>query len=153
MRGRDITTFTNPAHLLFEDAAQRRLPTIGIGDGGNEIGMGKIPAEVLERNIPGGARIACRVPTDHLIVAGTSNWGAYGLAAGVRLLRGASHDGKLFDPAREQELLRLMVEQGPLVDGVLARPSATVDGLTWERYARVLQELDRILRAQSTGGK
>jgi hypothetical protein len=151
MRGRDITAFTNPAHLLFEDAARRRLPTIGIGDGGNEIGMGKIPAEVLERNIPGGGRIACRVPTDSLIVAGVSNWGAYGLAAGVRLLRGAPHDAELFDPAREQELLRLMVERGPLVDGVSGRREATVDGLAWDRYAQVLQELDRILRSQGTG--
>jgi hypothetical protein len=64
--------------LLFE-SIQQHLPavtTIGIGDGGNEIGMGKIPWEVIRRNIPGGGRIACRVPTSFLLVCGISNWGA-----------------------------------------------------------------------------
>jgi hypothetical protein len=142
MRGRDITDHTGPAHLLFEAAARRPgLVTIGIGDGGNEIGMGKLPREVLARNIPRADRIGCRVPTDHLIVAGVSNWGAYGLAAGVGLLRGAAHDPALFDPRREQELLALMVERGPLVDGVSGRRAATVDGLPFDRYARVLEQV------------
>ena len=48
--------------------------------------MGKIPWDVIRRNVPNGGLIACRVPTDHLIVAGVSNWGAYALAAGVALL-------------------------------------------------------------------
>ena len=44
-----------------------------LGDGGNEIGMGKIPHETIVKNIPNGDLIHCRVPTDHLIVAGVSN--------------------------------------------------------------------------------
>src|SRR5262249_2075095 len=81
MRGLDLTDQTTPIHLSFEDAARRTPPlvTIGIGDGGNEIGMGKIPPEMIAHNILHGERIACRVPTDHLIVAGVSNWGAYAL--------------------------------------------------------------------------
>jgi hypothetical protein len=148
MRGRDITEFTAPAHLLFERAA-REVPgvtTIGIGDGGNEIGMGKLPWDTIRRNIPNGGLIACRVPADHLIVAGVSNWGAYALAAGVLLLRGEKGDADLFDPDRERELLRVMVEQGPLVDGVLGRPSVTVDGLTWEQYAEPLAAMGALLR-------
>jgi hypothetical protein len=145
MRGRDITEHMYPAHLLFNWAAGvPSLRTIGIGDGGNEIGMGKLPREVIERNIPRGDLIACRVPTDHLIVAGVSNWGAYGLAAGVRLLRGVPHDPTLFDPERERELLQTMVDRGPLVDGVTAQRTATVDGLLWDRYAQVLEKIGRI---------
>jgi hypothetical protein len=147
MRGRDITEHTNPAHVLFEMGRRPGLTTIGIGDGGNEIGMGKIHPEVIERNIPRGALIACRVPTDHLIVAGVSNWGAYGLAAGVRLLRGAPYDPNLFDPQRDRELLQIMVDRGPLVDGVAAQRTATVDGLPWARYARVLEQIGRIVEA------
>jgi hypothetical protein len=141
MRGVDITASMSPAHRLFE-AVKKEMPhvtTLGIGDGGNEIGMGKIAWEVIRRNIPDGGRVACRVPADHLIVCGISNWGAYGLAAGVRRLRGAAPDRQLFDDGRELELLRLMVERGPLVDGVKAARSATVDGLEWERYAAVLR--------------
>jgi D-glutamate cyclase len=146
MRGRDITEFTGPAHLLFEHAAAQspRVTTIGIGDGGNEIGMGKVPWDVIRRNIPRGDVVACRVPTDHLIVCGVSNWGAYGLAAGVRLLRGAGPDRDLFDVARERELLRVMVERGPLVDGVTGRPTVSVDGLAFERYADPLRELGKM---------
>jgi hypothetical protein len=54
--------------------------TIGVGDGGNEIGMGR----VRERLAGEGeliARIASVVSVDHLVVAGVSNWGAYGIVA------------------------------------------------------------------------
>ncbi|HKI38209.1 MAG TPA: glutamate cyclase domain-containing protein [Gemmataceae bacterium] len=148
MRGRDITEFTAPAHLLFEHAARLVPPvtTIGIGDGGNELGMGKVPWDTIRRNIPNGGLIACRVPADHLIVAGVSNWGAYALAAGVLLLRGEKGDAALFDPERERDLLRVMVERGPLVDGVAGRPTATVDGLTWEQYAEPLVAMGRLMR-------
>jgi hypothetical protein len=155
MRGRDITEHMAPAHLLLEDALARTppLPTIGIGDGGNEIGMGKIPREVIARNIANGDKIACRVPTDHLIVAGVSNWGAYGLAAGVRLLRGAPHDPALWDPDRESELLQLMVERGPLVDGVSGKQSATVDWLPWETYASVLKRIGAIMASGAASAR
>jgi hypothetical protein len=142
MGGRDITDNMSPAHRLFEAAPRQGPPvtTIGIGDGGNEIGMGKVAWEVIRRNIPGGARVACRVATDELIVCGVSNWGAYGLGAGVRLLRG-QHDAALFDPDQEHQLLELMVERGPLVDGISGEPKATVDGLTWDDYVAPLRRL------------
>jgi D-glutamate cyclase len=146
MRGRDITEQMSPAHLLFEHEARERrgLTTIGIGDGGNEIGMGKLPWEVIRRNIPGGARVACRTATDHLIVCGISNWGAYGLAAGVRLLRGHGPSAELFDVETEREVLRIMVEAGPLVDGVLGRPSMSVDGMSFDRYVEPLRRLAQV---------
>ncbi len=137
MRGRDVTAHTRPAHLLFEAPAGAMVggyATIGIGDGGN----GKLAWETIRRNVPNGGLLACRVPTDHLIVAGVSNWGAYALAAGVRHLRGASRDDALFDIDVERELLRVLVEAGPLVDGVTGERTATVDGLTFERYAAAL---------------
>jgi hypothetical protein len=146
MRGIDITERMAPAHLLFESVKQHapHVVTIGIGDGGNEIGMGKVSWETIRRNIPGGGLVACRVPTDHLIVAGVSNWGAYGLAAGVRLLRGARPDAALFDPERERAILERMVREGPLVDGMMGKQTATVDGLPFERYAEQLRRLGEL---------
>ena len=147
MRGLDITSVMSPAHRLFE-AVRWLAPsvtTIGIGDGGNEIGMGKIPWDVVRRNIPGGDLVACRVPTDHLIVAGISNWGAYALAAGVRLLHEMAPAADLFDIEREREILRVMVEEGPLVDGVLGRPAVSVDGIGFESYAVTLRRLGEIV--------
>jgi hypothetical protein len=138
--GLDITIHVSPAHRLFEAARQALtgLTTIGIGDGGNEIGMGKIAWDVIRRNIPGGGRIACRVPVDHLLVCGVSNWGAYGLAAGIHLVRGVHPHKDLFSEQTERELLRIMVERGPLVDGITRFSSLSVDGLSFERYIRPL---------------
>ncbi len=149
MRGRDITELMLAAHHLFERSDGRELgwATIGIGDGGNEIGMGKIPHDTVVKNIPNGDLIHCRVPTDHLIVAGVSNWGAYALAAGVLALHGVRPPDDLFDPDREREILDVMVREGPLVDGVTGKQTATVDGLTWDEYARPLILIREILEA------
>ena len=146
LRGRDLSAHTAPAHRLFEVAASARPPitTIGIGDGGNEIGMGKIRWDTIRRNIAGGALIACRVPADHLIVCGVSNWGAYGLSAGVRLLRNAPRNADLFNVDRERRLLETMVRHGPLVDGLTGRREVTVDGLAFDEYAAILTKLDRM---------
>jgi hypothetical protein len=143
MRGRDITTTMSPAHRLFEGEGPG-VTTIGIGDGGNEIGMGKISWDVIRRNITGGGLVACRVPTQHLIVCGISNWGAYGLAAGVRLLRHAPAEPGLFDPKMELAILERMIEAGPLVDGVSGLATPTVDGLDFDRYAEVMEKLSEI---------
>lgn len=142
MRGRDITDLTAPAHLLFE--GPRDYVTIGVGDGGNEIGMGKVPRGTIARNIPDGELVACRTPTDFLVVAGVSNWGAYALAAGVMALRG-SMEPNAFDPEPERRLLEHIVERGPLVDGVRGQRSATVDGLAWADYAAPLDRIGQVL--------
>lgn len=131
MRGRDITPWTAPAHRLFE--GNRPYVTIGIGDGGNEIGMGKIAHDTISRNIPNGEMVACRTETDYLIVAGISNWGAYALAAGTLLLR-QRFDGSIFDADQEQRLIEHLVRIAPLVDGVTGKQDATVDGTTWADY-------------------
>ncbi len=144
MRGLDITEQMSPAHFLFAAAARENISTIGIGDGGNEIGMGKIPRDIIGRNIPRGELVACRVPTDYLIVCGISNWGAYGLAAGVRFLRGKANAGELFDPDMERRLLQVMVERGSLVDGVTGQRTATVDGIAFDRYGDKLRQLAEI---------
>jgi D-glutamate cyclase len=149
MRGRDITSFTSPAERLFKvwPSVKPELVTIGIGDGGNEIGMGKIPHETIVKNIPNGDLIHCRVATDHLIVAGVSNWGAYALAAGVYVLRGVNPPPDLFDPDREREILEVMVREGPLVDGVTGKQTATVDGLSWEEYVKPMIRIREILES------
>lgn len=148
MHGRDITNHTQATdqHYLNR-GTDRETTTIGIGDGGNEIGMGKIPHETIVKNIPNGDLIHCRVPTDHLIVAGVSNWGAYALAAGVFVLRGVKPPADLFDPAREREILEVMVREGPLVDGVTGQQTATVDGLTWDEYTKPLVRIREILES------
>lgn len=146
MRGLDITPHMSPAHHLFE-VAQRRsdIVTIGIGDGGNEIGMGRIPWDVIARNVPSGGLVACRIATQRLIVCGVSNWGGYALAAGVWHLRNQKPPPHLFRTEIEARVLQAMVERGPLVDGVTGKPAATVDGLSFEKYAAPLEAMRTLI--------
>jgi hypothetical protein len=53
----------------------------------------------------------------------------------------------LFDPDREREILEVMVREGPLVDGVTGKQTATVDGLTWEEYVKPLIRIREILES------
>lgn len=145
MRGKDTTPHLTIDAEKYVTHNEPNCFSIGIGDGGNEIGMGKIPHETIVKNIPNGDVIHCRVPTDHLIVAGVSNWGAYALAAGIFVLKGITPPDDLFDPDREQEILEVMVKAGPLVDGVTGEQTATVDGLTWEEYVKPLVRIRDIL--------
>ena len=48
--------------------------------------MGKLPAGLIAKHVPNGAEIACVTSCDHLVVAGVSNWGAYGLMAALAAL-------------------------------------------------------------------
>ena len=138
MRGENIDRFAGDLHCLFEEIAkvQPEVKTIGIGDGANEIGMGAVPWEELERRLSGeqSARVPCRIATDWNIVAGTSNWGGYALAAAVALLRGQVSVIAPFDSRQQQTVLEAMVEHGPAVDGVTKRREATVDGLPFLTY-------------------
>jgi len=138
MRGENIDHFAGDLHRLFEEAPAS-LPgvkTIGVGDGANEIGMGTVPWEDLERRLVGeqSGRVPCRIGTDWNIVAGTSNWGAYALAAGVALLRRDVAVVAPFDGRQQQAVLEAMVADGPAVDGVTRRREATVDGLPFLTY-------------------
>ena len=72
-----------------------RRSSTGIGDGGNELGMGKVLAAV-RAHIVNGPLIAAVTPADHLITAGVSNWGGWALVAAVEALvrcRGGEHIG------------------------------------------------------------
>lgn len=142
MRGRNLNSSIDPTLL---DHWARHRPTIAIGDGGNEIGMGKIPHQTIVRNIPNGDQIHCRIPAEYLIVAGVSNWGAYALAAGLFVLRGETPPPHLFDPDRERQILEIMVRDGPLVDGVTGKQTVTVDGLSWDEYIAPFNAIREIL--------
>jgi hypothetical protein len=153
-RGKLIDDSTAPLHLLFEHSpfehGPRRRPglkTIGIGDGGNEIGMGAIPWEDLARRIGGDAAalIPCRIATDWNLIAGTSNWGAFALAAATLLLKNRVDALGPFDEEFHLRLLEQMVAHGPALDGMTRRREATVDGLPFATYIQSWIGIRRLL--------
>ena len=149
MRGEVIDRHTADLHRLFEEGPRHRagLKTIGIGDGANEIGMGSIAWEDLVRRLPGdqAARIPCRIATDWTIVAGTSNWGGYALAAATLLLKGREEVLRHCDADHELRVLEHIVANGPAVDGVTGRQEATVDGLPFLTYIQPWEGMRRQL--------
>jgi len=145
MRGDSIDEHTAPTHLLFERVAERGLPitTMGIGDGGNEIGMGRFTRQNLVAAIATGCgeTIACTTATDFALIAGTSNWGAYALAIAVARLRGLPLESRWLLPAGQQELVERLVAEGGAVDGRTRLSEATVDGLSLEDYLGPLADM------------
>lgn len=138
MRGVCIDAHTASLHLLFERLSEVRpsVRTIGVGDGGNEIGMGAISWGELRRRLSGdhAGRVPCRIPCDFNIVAGVSNWGAMALAAATCLLSGCTDILRPWTQARHHEWLEHLVMNGPAVDGVTGRREPTVDGLPFLTY-------------------
>ncbi len=88
MTGRDISESTAEIDELIEVAKTHNILTMGIGDGGNEVGMGNV-VDTVRKEVAYGNRcqcpckggIACTTKTDVLVAASVSNWGAYGIAA------------------------------------------------------------------------
>lgn len=138
MRGEDITTYTAPLHLLLEN---EKIISIGIGDGGNELGMGNIPREIIASSVRHGKEIACRIKCDYLIVCGVSNWGASGILLALCLLRSDWKDAilKKLNPEVEFQILEKLVNQNLAIDGIRGIPSLSVDNLSWEFHAEVLK--------------
>jgi hypothetical protein len=128
MRGEDISRYTAPLDEVFAAGPWR---TIAVGDGGNEIGMGALPRPLIAAHVALGEAIACVTPAEHLIVAGVSNWGAYGLLGALAVLREDWRAPLLscLDEALDTRLLETTIKEGLAVDGVSRLPTPTVDNL------------------------
>ena len=134
---------------VAEKAREHGVPTIGIGDGGNEIGMGKI-RDLVVLHVPLGEKIASTIETDELILSAVSNWGAYGLIAQASL----ELEKNLLSGWEEAFVVRLLVENG-LIDGVSKKREVSVDGIPIEVHVAFVEFLNNVVdnalksRAQS----
>jgi hypothetical protein len=152
MQGISVSEYAAPLHFLFEKErhAPNSIFTIGIGDGGNEIGMGSIPWRIIADNILSGqgGKIACRVATDATIVSGISNWAGYALVAGLYLYLNLSLDyQKLFSDSDETKLIEKYFQTKSAVDGKLGYPAMSVDGIDWEVHRQVIKFIGTIVNA------
>jgi hypothetical protein len=134
-RGVSVAAMNAPLDALFLRPRPGTV-TVGVGDGGNEIGMGRVRSRVA-RDVPNGAKIASVVRTDHLVVGGTSNWGAWGVAAHMGLGAGRV---LLHTPAEEARLTRAMVRAGA-VDGLTGARQPSVDSLPLGLHQALLETL------------
>lgn len=87
MRAIDITHLCAQVDkYLFPQVGQAKFnkdqTLISVGDGGNEVGMGKVQ-HLVRAHIPNGEKISTNTVCDYLIVADTSNFGAYALVMSI----------------------------------------------------------------------
>jgi hypothetical protein len=136
MRGADMSGYTAPLEHVYTAGPWFR---IGIGDGGNELGLGGLPADAIAKAIPRGAEIRCTVPADAVILGSTSNWAAAGLVTALAVGR-----PELLDPAWSKRVLDGIVQQYGAIDGLTGQSTSTVDGLAWNDYTEPLRELYQI---------
>jgi len=137
------------AQLLAELAEERGVLSIGIGDGGNEIGCGVI-LEAVRRvqpfgrkcQCPCGAGVATVTRCDHLVFASVSNWGAYAVAAALAGL--LEKPSVLHDAQTELRMLDASLAGGAM-DGAYARLIPYVDGTSAAVQTSILTLLHQIV--------
>jgi hypothetical protein len=153
-RGEDITDDHAPLDALF---ACGGWATIGIGDLGNELGMGSLPHALVSASVANGDSIWCRIGCDHPLVGGISNWAGAALLGAIALRRPAWAAPLLAAMAPEfaRRLLAAAVEDGGAVSGDPGggpvRPWLSVDGLPWSRLEPTFRAMHETCRAALAG--
>jgi hypothetical protein len=133
MAGEDISGWTEP---LDSFALNSGIPVIGIGDGGNEVGMGNFIGElrgIMPRYVP----CLCVVKADVCIPVDVSNWGAYGLSAALSSAAGMW----LAQDEDEERSMLTALGDGDTVDGITKKKEPSVDGLPLERHMKIIADL------------
>lgn len=120
MRGESIKEFTADFDVLFESCRNKGVFTVGIGDGGNEIGMGNLEKELKSIiNIPPSI-----VKAHRLIVSTVSNWGAYGLCANLQKIE----KRPIMPGFPEVKSFYFRIKELGFADGMTGKNEITIDG-------------------------
>src|SRR5262249_23707700 len=135
--------------FVIAEARRRGILTIGTGDMGNEMGFGLIEPTVRKTvaradvcQCPCGQGMASAVTTDVLVPASVSNWGAYGIDAGLAIMQEVP---ELFhDADTERAMLRACASAGA-VDGLTSRQILAVDGTSAEVQVAVITLLGELI--------
>ena len=120
------------SEYVFREGRRRGIPSIGVGDNGNEIGCGLVLEAVHEHKewgkvcrCPCGGGVGTVEATDVLVIGGTSNWGAYGITACLAALLGRP---ELLQSQRTEERMLEYCVQALGVDGSTGLHVLAVDG-------------------------
>jgi len=145
MLGQDFSDRNAQIDALFE-AAGEAVPSIGVADGGNEIGCGTLTASGA---IPGAdpdklTSPACVTRTTKLVVAACSNWGAFGIVAALAL-RTRRRD--LLPSVKEIWALVQHAVNAGAVDGILKESVLSVDGRGEEPNSKCVEKLHDVIAA------
>jgi len=133
---------------VFELARANGIFTLGIGDVGNELGMGAV-ADAVRKTIPFGAKCACpceggiaaSIAAEATLVASLSDWATYGLIAALEFL--SKKPRILHSADLERQMLRNAVSVG-LTDGS-GYATPTIHNISEDVHALVVEMLHWII--------
>ena len=154
--GARITDGSKPVDRLFVDLHHAGIPTLGIGDQGNEVGFGKLGKAIGRINprtrtctcgCAGGT--AAATPTRYLYPAAVSNWGAYGLAAALALL--VKDPSIALRPEEERRMLHVAAVRG-CCDGAHRRGTYGIDGIAGDASVRLVGALYDLVNEEIARG-
>lgn len=136
-------------YLLADFARKRGVLTIGVGDGGNEVGFGAVRDAITAVHPLGGKSLAGHesgvvtvTATDVVVSASVSNWGAYAIAAALAAKTG--NIDVLHTQVLEHELIEATVRAGAR-DGATSKAEVAVDGINWQGHTSFVELLRSIV--------
>jgi len=130
---RIVDEYLAKSDYLFDWAPEYDTLRIGLGDGGNEMGMGNLKAATC-RVSPVGEEIAAVTLSDVPVVGASSNWAAYAIGACLEALSFKTKALRSIDLA---SIIRRCAEEGA-IDGSSLRPEPRVDGTPLEMNIAVV---------------
>lgn len=131
MAKKDISKNTAKIDYIFNFAS---CPSIGFGDGGNEIGMGNVQNALKELNIfPSITKVT------ELVIATISNWGVYGVIRSLSILRKED----LFSLFDLEEIYNFLFKNNAL-DGITGKLTKSEDGFHFSVGKRIIEELKNV---------
>jgi hypothetical protein len=150
MRGVNFGQDRARVDYVFDLAYVLGIPTVAVGDGGNEIGMGNV-AEAVATHISHGAEGSCpcggglgaTTQVEALVTAACSNWGCYAVAAALAIRLSDARIVHTVD--LEQALLRRGVDVG-LINSVVGVVDPKVDNIDVSTHLAVVELLSAVIR-------
>jgi hypothetical protein len=142
MRGQDVSSTV----VSLDDAVLKKpegVSVIGVGDGGNEAGMGNLRRELGEL-MPSYGRFLSVVESDVPLPVDVSDWGGYALAGALSLSCG---EWCGVDPDEVISMIKAEVAAGA-VDGVTLKREPSVDGFPLEIQRSVAAGVRDIVESQ-----
>ncbi|TNE76023.1 MAG: DUF4392 domain-containing protein [Gammaproteobacteria bacterium] len=132
MRGEDIS----PRTFCFDDfLCLADCPSVAIGDGGNEIGMGNVAEHLVALDI-----VPSVTRCDELLIADVSNWAAHGLVAMLSYWA----DRNYLCDWDNRAVLEYLAVRGS-VDGVTRENTLSEDGLPCESGKVLVATLQQLV--------
>ncbi|HEY0258803.1 MAG TPA: glutamate cyclase domain-containing protein [Lacisediminihabitans sp.] len=147
--GLNVSSSIAPLDGLFARLVADGIPTVAIGDFGNELGMGAIAA-VVKSETPAGGNCNCgcgggtanEVPASVTLACSVSDWGAYAVSAALAHLTG---EPTAFVDRQTYVRIAEAACQAGAIDGTSRLAVPAIDGVPASYHERLVEQLAEVV--------